>query len=565
MMSTIRLLAILGATFLFVACLLPASSLAAGMHGIDPGLVRAGVLLLRVALSLCATGLLAATVLRWRGTEEEPGLPAALLGLQERPAGSLASHPRAAAALALLTLLAAALRVVGLDRDLWLDEIATVIHYLRSSPLEILSIYRSANQHLLYSLLGSASFSIFGESAWSARLPAVIVGVGAIPGLFFLARRVAPEREATWVALLLSVSYHHIWFSQSARGYSGMIFFTVWGTVIFLEALERNRRSLWVLYGLSAVLGVLMLQNTVFVFAGHFTALLLLLPSLAADPSGRRAARAGLRRLAGVLSWAALLTLTFYALQLPQIVHFVRTVDRAGLGSASAGQFLPVLADGLRAGLGAAGALLLLLLAAAGWLDYRRRCPLIAALVVLPPAFNLAVLVITRYGAYPRSFLYELPFVLLLVVRGAGWLGDWARRHGGAALPVEPLVLGALALVSMAALVPLYRYPKQDYTGALSFVDERRAPGDRVGAVGLAAVAYREYYAPGLAFPADPGQLAALRHGHAVWVLYSFPHDMRLRFPTLTDYLAESFQLVARFHGTLGDGDLYVARADRID
>jgi 4-amino-4-deoxy-L-arabinose transferase-like glycosyltransferase len=558
-----KLAACAGLALVVSAVLVPSAAFEAGLRGVDPRLSREGIALFRAALGALAAALFA-TVWRWPRAGKVTGLPPRLLGLAEN--SSAPASPRTIAALLLVTLLAAVLRIVGLNHDLWLDEIATTVNYLRNSPLEILSTYRSANQHLLYSLLGSVSFSVFGESAWSARLPAVVLGVGAIPGLYVLARRVAPEGEALWAALLLAVSYHHIWFSQSARGYSGMIFFTVWGTVLLLQALERDRRRSWVLYALCAALGVLMLQNAAFVFAGHLMACALLLPWRSTAPEVRKTARSLFWRVAGALAWAALTALAAYALQVPQIVHFFRTVDRTGLGAMSVGQFLPVLADGLRAGFGGAAVLALLACAAAGWLDFWQRNPLIPVIAVLPPVLNLVALVVIGYGGYPRSFLYVLPFALLLVVRGAAVFGGWARRHGWA-LPMEPAkaLLAALLLASAVALIPLYRYPKQDYTGALAFVAEQKGPGDRVGAVGLAAVAYREYYAPGLLFPGDPAELAALREGHDMWILYSFPRDMRLRFSPLYDYLEENFRIEARFRGTLGDGDVYVARAERID
>jgi hypothetical protein len=78
-------------------------------------------------------------------------------------------------------------------------------------------------------------------------------------------------------------------------------------------------------------------------------------------------------------------------------------------------------------------------------------------------------------------------------------------------------------------------------------------------------VAYREYYAPGLDFPSNPAALAALRQGRDLWILYSFPRDMRLRFSPLYDYIEQNFRIEERFRGTLGDGDVYVTRAKRID
>ena len=75
---------------------------------------------------------------------------------------------------------------------------------------------------------------------------------------------------------------------------------------------------------------------------------------------------------------------------------------------------------------------------------------------------------------------------------------------------------------------------------------------------------YQNYYAPTLQFPTTVAELAALRGpDRAVWVLYSFPRDMRLRFSQLYAYLQQEFSLMAVFRGTLGDGDLYVVRTPK--
>ena len=89
-----------------------------------------------------------------------------------------------------------------------------------------------------------------------------------------------------------------------------------------------------------------------------------------------------------------------------------------------------------------------------------------------------------------------------------------------------------------------------------------KGPDDEVAAVGLAAVTYRHYYGTWLRFPATPEELLALgKDGRRVWVLLTLPRDMRLRFPDLTRVIETDFEPVARFRGTLGDGDVYLVRS----
>ena len=85
-----------------------------------------------------------------------PGLPGSLLGLVETPG------PPARSKLAVLLVIAAATRVIGLGQDFWIDETATAVTYLRLPFWKVVQTYHSANQHLLYSVLGSLSFAAFG-------------------------------------------------------------------------------------------------------------------------------------------------------------------------------------------------------------------------------------------------------------------------------------------------------------------------------------------------------------------------------------------------------------------
>jgi hypothetical protein len=207
----------------------------------------------------------------------------------------------------------------------------------------------------------------------------------------------------------------------------------------------------------------------------------------------------------------------------------------------------------------------------AGWASYWRQSPLVAWLLVLPPVFGVAAIVVLRYGAYPRAFLYALPVALLVAIRGATSCGHWLARHvrdrwrQRAEASLGTALAGVMIAVSAIALPLNYRYPKQDFEGALRYVTARKEPADRVTAAGMAAGVYRAYYvAPGLDFPATPGDLGALRApGHAVWVLYSFPRDMRLRFAELYTYIRAHGTIVATFPGTVGDGTIYVARIDQ--
>ncbi|HZN27375.1 MAG TPA: glycosyltransferase family 39 protein, partial [Burkholderiales bacterium] len=99
-------------------------------------------------------------------------------------------------ALGFLVLVAAVARGIGLNGGLWIDEIYSLVRSFRSPVGSILTEYWGDNHHPLYALLAHVTRGIFGESAWSVRLPAFLFGVGAIPALYALARRLVRQREA---------------------------------------------------------------------------------------------------------------------------------------------------------------------------------------------------------------------------------------------------------------------------------------------------------------------------------------------------------------------------------
>ena len=187
--------------------------------------------------------------------------------LQGRPV-RLVQRP--AVALTILLCIAFALRLYRLDGGLWFDEIQSYLAYGPMSFGEIVTTYDSQNQHLLYSLLGRASLAVFGDSGWAYRLPAVLFGVGSVAGVYALGTALGRRREGLIAAALMTFSYHHIWFSQNARGYTGLLCWTLFSSYFLIRALEQQRPALWIGYAASVALGVFTHMTMLFVVAAQF-------------------------------------------------------------------------------------------------------------------------------------------------------------------------------------------------------------------------------------------------------------------------------------------------------
>lgn len=445
--------------------------------------------------------------------------------------------------LPILALLAAALllRLYRLNDGLWYDEIGTWIRYMHLPLTRIPFVYGSENQHYLFSLLARSSLLIFGESNWAFRLPAALFGVASIWSTWWMARLVTTPREAFFSAALLAFSYHHVWFSQNARGYSGLLFWTMLASGFLIRALESNSRRDWILWSLCAALGVYTHATMSFVLLGH--ALIALAHAVR---------NGGLKRVATWFALGAALTLMLHLPALPEI--------RAGLkGTVSTVNEwkspLWTIAEIFR-GIsinfaGAAVAITALAVFATGLVSYLRMRPIVAALLLLPALIGGGLVVTLGHHLWPRFFYFAFGFAALVATRGVDRFAS--ALHPRLALPA----LAAMVLISALSLRNVYG-PKQDFAGALAYAQAKAAPGDVIASADLASNIYTKYL-PGPTPLTTPAELTRARAGHRVFLLYTLTPVFRAQLPELYDAATREATSYRRFPGTLKDGTVIVA------
>ena len=206
-------LLILGIALALVGCLAPRDWYDAIPRSADlPDPPIKGVTLLQISLVIEGLGLVWLSLNRWDFTRLSPPerLPATGAPAEEADDKRLSIY-----LLAAITALALALRLIGVNSDLWLDEITTVQIYSQASLLHIIASYTSTNNHLLNTLLVKLAVAWAGNQEWAIRLPAALFGVVTIPAFYWVARLALSRRASLCAALLLTVSYHHIFFSQT--------------------------------------------------------------------------------------------------------------------------------------------------------------------------------------------------------------------------------------------------------------------------------------------------------------------------------------------------------------
>jgi mannosyltransferase len=530
--------------------------------GTSSGVLSWGASLFRGLLVLHAVVLATAGVVWARGTRD-PGLvtPPTTHGDDRSPWLILAG----------LSVLALALRLWALNSCLWFDEVLTLVDFVRAPLGEIVVRFPSQNQHMLFSLLAHGSVATFGESAWALRLPSVAFGVASLWALFLLGRRLLGVREALLACALMTVSYHHVWFSQNARGYMGLLFFSTLATWLWLEALSRRAWSWHLAYAVTVALGMWTHMTLVFVPAVHalLYAVQLVTQAWTDDrPGALRRALADAVRPVGAWALAGSLTLQLYALSLPEFLH-------AGLHEVSLETEwtnpLWVIAESLRSLRVGFGPLAVVFcgafVVAAGWLSLARRSWMAAATLILPPLLGGATMLALGHNLWPRFFFFAMGFAILIAVHGAMTV---------ARLVLAPLPLrnraafataagtGAVLLMIAASAYSLqraYALPKQDFTGARDYVEGALQHGDAVVAVGLAGVAYRRYFAPRWNAVDSADELKGVLRSHPrVWLVYTLPVELRAYHPEVWEVVDREFEVVKVFPGTLGDGQVTVCR-----
>ena len=465
--------------------------------------------------------------------------------------------------LALLGLLGGGLvlRLPGLGGDLWMDEVFALVRFMRPPLLQILTTFTSDNQHLLYSAAAHLALYLPIGEAVAIRLPALGLGVASLWALVRLATPLAGRGAATWAAALMAASYHHAWFSQNARGYTGLLLATLLATDAYLR-LERGESgaNAWI-YAAALALGAGMHLLMGFVGLAH------LLAAGAAAAMGRLTG-SRLRHFAAAFAGGGLLTILVYAAAFGEAVAFFTNPTARAYGAAEGWTrplwLLREAISGLASGFGAGLVLGLgaVILAAApallgAWTLARRR-PTAVVLFLLPGALTLAALVVLDRHLWPRFFFHFLGFACLALVCGAMEL---SRRTGRERL--GPWLCAALVAASLTTLPRLYRLPKQDFSGARSLVEASLAPGDVVVGVGLAGETYRLYYAPHWRLARTLEELEAAGAGaERVWAVYTLPGYLAQTRPELLAALESEYSLVGRLPGTLPGGELIVRRRD---
>jgi hypothetical protein len=206
-------------------------------------------------------------------------------------------------------------------------------------------------------------------------------------------------------------------------------------------------------------------------------------------------------------------------------------------------------------------------LASIGAVSVWRRHPLAFALLIVPGIVTAVTIVALGQPLRPRFFFFLSGAAAIFVGRGIGaaieaLAADRVVRRPSILMGGIVACTTALIALSVPALTQNYRLPKQDFDGAVRFLDHAEGQGAEITASGPACLPLETYYGrhwPCLKSVADWRALDTKpRHVLVVYTLVDYSED-----PKLAETLRTNCPVVQRFAGTLGGGDIIVCEASR--
>ncbi|MGB3176903.1 MAG: glycosyltransferase family 39 protein [Albidovulum sp.] len=484
-----------------------------------------------------------------------------------------------------ILLLAAALRIYGLNAPMWHDEIQTLVTHVHLGWGDMVQSY-SMNHHYLHNLAVKGSMSVLGDDPWAIRLPAMLFGLGTLVAIWVLARDVAGVTIAHVTTLLLALSYHQIWFSQNARGYTGLAFFSALGMLFFLRGMKNPTRKTWILYALCLAAAVFTHLTGAFFFMAQGVVWLGVV--IASAARGRLDGKVFRLPLMGFMLGGIVAALIYLPL-LPSLLETVSNVSESSATDVMQEYQNPIWTafEAIRTGIGQAGPIVALVGAAVLTLSFlgavalHRDAPLFALTTFVHIVLTAGLLMAVGMRIWPRFFFVDIGFLMLLIVAGVrlccALIGHFI---GGERVSRAFFVIGTIAMVAISAFLAKrnYEFPKQDLAGAYTFTESQRQPGDRVYAIGYSGQDFRDYYNADwpILFTNDEYLEAAATPGPIIFVV-GFPERNFRDVPQLAadanvglqaDICAADrsdapvLQTLRCFGGTLGDGNVIVFRRD---
>jgi hypothetical protein len=168
--------------------------------------------------------------------------------------------------LAVIFLMAIAVRLFFLTQPMGYDESITVVHFSSHTLLDVLSDYSDPNNHVLHTILVYLSTRLFGVLPAVVRLPAFLAGLMIVPVSFWLTRRLFDDFTALLTAGLTAVAPAVVEYSAQARGYTLLTLLFLFAFVLATYLRERSSITGWGFFVITSILGFYTIPTMLYSF-----------------------------------------------------------------------------------------------------------------------------------------------------------------------------------------------------------------------------------------------------------------------------------------------------------
>lgn len=156
-----------------------------------------------------------------------------------------------------IIILAAVLRIYHLDfQSVWLDELITMNECSPKLTFKeshaIISVWE--NNPILYYYLVKINSILFGHTTFAVRMFSAFFGILSIYLFYLIGKEISDKKTGLIVALLASVNYFFIYYSQEGRAYILLTFLTIFSFYTLIRFIKVSNIKNAIVYGIALTL-----------------------------------------------------------------------------------------------------------------------------------------------------------------------------------------------------------------------------------------------------------------------------------------------------------------------
>lgn len=169
------------------------------------------------------------------------------------------------------------LRIYRIDfQSVWIDEVNT---FVQSDPnLSFSETYETLKLDLqppLYFYLLKIMLAVFGYTTFILRLFSALFGVAGVYAVYILGKELYHKKAGIYASLVLCFNYFHIYYSQEARPYSFLFFFTTLSFYYLIRFIKAPSNKRAIAYGITSCLMLYGHPYGIFSFFSQYVILLI--------------------------------------------------------------------------------------------------------------------------------------------------------------------------------------------------------------------------------------------------------------------------------------------------